>query len=203
MYVSVLIGVGCGFAVLLMEAFIIERLYAEKKPSPTSKLDQSKNRTRECIVEGETEVEGTVEQIKDRLEQSLRLFSLSGHAQRMERAGDTITFRPGSINFPEEISYTVSRGWSKPVKVSYRMNFIRQKMRFKKISLALLLLVSAPVATAIPWLVSYVVTTLPSQKIQLVQLVHLWHIWWPFFPYIIYRKSKNLSKTFFEGILSI
>lgn len=204
MYSYAIIGFASGLVVLLIEIFILEKIYSGKSRSTLNRIQKRQlRRVKEDIVEGEIEVDGDVEEVKQKIEKSLRFFYLSPMVKRVERTSNSISIQISGRNFPKEISYTVSKGWSKSVKVTYKIDFTQQKKKFKRISYFLLFFVTLPIATAIPWLVLYVISHFPQQKIQLVQLVHLWHIWWPFFPYVIYRKTKTISKTFFENILRL
>ena len=204
MYSYAIIGFASGLVVLLIEIFILEKIYSGKSRSTLNKIQKRQlRRVKEDIVEGEIEVDGDVEEVKQKIEKSLRFFYLSPMVKRVERTSNSISIQISGRNFPKEISYTVSKGWSKSVKVTYKIDFTQQKKKFKRISYFLLFFVALPIATAIPWLVLYVISHFPQQKIQLIQLMHLWHIWWPFFPYVIYRKTKTISKTFFENILRL
>lgn len=204
MYSYAIIGFASGLVVLLIEIFILEKIYSGRSRSTLNRIQKRQlRRVKEDIVEGEIEVDGDVEEVKQKIEKSLRFFYLSPMVKRVERTSNSISIQISGRNFPKEISYTVSKGWSKSVKVTYKIDFTQQKKKFKRISYFLLFFVALPIAIAIPWLVFYVVTNFPEQKIQLVQLVHLWHIWWPFFPYVIFRKTKTISKTFFENILRL
>lgn len=204
MYSYAIIGFASGLVVLLIEIFILEKIYSGKSRSTLNRIQKRQlRRVKEDIVEGEIEVDGDVEEVKQKIEKSLRFFYLSPMVKRVERTSNSISIQISGRNFPKEISYTVSKGWSKSVKVAYKIDFTQQKKKFKRISYFLLFFVALPIVIAIPWLVFYVVTNFPEQKIQLVQLVHLWHIWWPFFPYVIFRKTKTISKTFFENILRL
>lgn len=203
MYTSAIIGFISGSVVLLIELFIIKRIYSSKSRIAPGRIEVGRVHDEKDIVEGEIEVDGDIDEIREKIEQSIRFFHLSNGIKRFERAPESFSSQSTSTLFPREISYSISKGWSKSVKVTYKIDFTQQKKRFKRISYFLLFLVASPIATAIPWLVFYVVTNFPEQKIQLVQLVHLWHIWWPFFPYIIYRKIKSISKTFIENILRL
>lgn len=204
MYSYAIIGFASGLVVLLIEIFILEKIYSGKSRSTLNRIQKRQlRRVKEDIVEGEIEVDGDVEEVKQKIEKSLRFFYLSPMVKRVERTSNSISIQISGRNFPKEISYTVSKGWSKSVKVTYKIDFTQQKKKFKRISYFLLFFVALPIATAIPWLVLYVISHFPHQKIQLIQLMHLWHIWWPFFPYVIYRKTKTISKTFFENILRL
>ncbi len=204
MYSYAIIGFASGLVVLLIEIFILEKIYSGKSRSTLNKIQKRQlRRVKEDIVEGEIEVDGDVEEVKQKIEKSLRFFYLSPMVKRVERTSNSISIQISGRNFPKEISYTVSKGRSKSVKVTYKIDFMKQKRKFKRISYFLLFFVAFPIAIAIPWLVLYVISHFPQQKIQLVQLVHLWHIWWPFFPYVIFRKTKTISKTFFENILRL
>ena len=204
MYSYAIIGFASGLVVLLIEIFILEKIYSGKSRSTLNRIQKRQlRRVKEDIVEGEIEVDGDVEEVKQKIEKSLRFFYLSPMVKRVERTSNSISIQISGRNFPKEISYTVSKGWSKSVKVTYKIDFTKQKKKFKRISYFLLFFVAFPIATAIPWLVLYVISHFPQQKIQLIQLMHLWHIWWPFFPYVIYRKTKTISKTFFENILRL
>ncbi len=204
MYSYAIIGFASGFVVLLIEIFILEKIYSGKSRSTLNRIQKRQlKRVKEDIVEGEIEVDGDVEEVKQKIEKSLRFFYLSPMVKRVERTSNSISIQISGQNFPKEISYTVSKGWSKSVRVTYKIDFTQQKKKFKRISYFLLFFVALPIATAIPWLVLYVISHFPQQKIQLIQLMHLWHIWWPFFPYVIYRKTKTISKTFFENILRL
>ncbi|TET76343.1 MAG: hypothetical protein E3J41_09670 [Candidatus Cloacimonadota bacterium] len=204
MYSYAIIGFASGLVVLLIEIFILEKIYSGKSRSTLNRIQKRQlRRVKEDIVEGEIEVDGDVEEVKQKIEKSLRFFYLSPMVKRVERTSNSISIQISGRNFPKEISYTVSKGWSKSVKVTYKIDFTQQKKKFKRISYFLLFFVALPIATAIPWLVLYVISHFPQQKIQLIQLMHLWHIWWPFFPYVIYRKTKTISKTFFENILRL
>ena len=204
MYSYAIIGFASGLVILLIEIFILEKIYSGKSRSTLNRIQKRQlRRVKEDIVEGEIEVDGDVEEVKQKIEKSLRFFYLSPMVKRVERTSNSISIQISGRNFPKEISYTVSKGWSKSVKVAYKIDFTQQKKKFKRISYFLLFFVALPIVIAIPWLVFYVVTNFPEQKIQLVQLVHLWHIWWPFFPYVIFRKTKTISKTFFENILRL
>lgn len=204
MYSYAIIGFASGLVVLLIEIFILEKIYSGKSRSTLNRIQKRQlRRVKEDIVEGEIEVDGDVEEVKQKIEKSLRFFYLSPMVKRVERTSNSISIQISGRNFPKEISYTVSKGWSKSVKVTYKIDFTQQKKKFKRISYFLLFFVALPIAIAIPWLVLYVISHFPQQKIQLIQLMHLWHIWWPFFPYVIYRKTKTISKTFFENILRL
>jgi len=204
MYSYAIIGFASGLVVLLIEIFILEKIYSGKSRSTLNRIQKRQlKRVKEDIVEGEIEVDGDVEEVKQKIEKSLRFFYLSPMVKRVERTSNSISIQISGRNFPKEISYTVSKGWSKSVKVTYKIDFTQQKKKFKRISYFLLFFVALPIAIAIPWLVLYVISHFPQQKIQLIQLMHLWHIWWPFFPYVIYRKTKTISKTFFENILRL
>jgi len=204
MYSYAIIGFASGLVVLLIEIFILEKIYSGKSRSTLNRIQKRQlRRVKEDIVEGEIEVDGDVEEVKQKIEKSLRFFYLSPMVKRVERTSNSISIQISGRNFPKEISYTVSKGWSKSVRVTYKIDFTQQKKKFKRISYFLLFFVALPIATAIPWLVLYVISHFPQQKIQLIQLMHLWHIWWPFFPYVIYRKTKTISKTFFENILRL
>ncbi len=204
MYSYAIIGFASGLVVLLIEIFILEKIYSGKSRSTLNRIQKRQlRRVKEDIEEGEIEVDGDVEEVKQKIEKSLRFFYLSPMVKRVERTSNSISIQISGRNFPKEISYTVSKGWSKSVKVTYKIDFTQQKKKFKRISYFLLFFVALPIATAIPWLVLYVISHFPQQKIQLIQLMHLWHIWWPFFPYVIYRKTKTISKTFFENILRL
>lgn len=204
MYSYAIIGFASGLVVLLIEIFILEKIYSGKSRSTLNRIQKRQlRRVKEDIVEGEIEVDGDVVEVKQKIEKSLRFFYLSPMVKRVERTSNSISIQISGRNFPKEISYTVSKGWSKSVKVTYKIDFTQQKKKFKRISYFLLFFVALPIATAIPWLVLYVISHFPQQKIQLIQLMHLWHIWWPFFPYVIYRKTKTISKTFFENILRL
>lgn len=202
MYSYAIIGFASGLVVLLIEIFILKKIYSGKSRSTLNRIQKRQlRRVKEDIVEGEIEVDGDVEEVKQKIEKSLRFFYLSPMVKRVERTSNSISIQISGRNFPKKIFYTVSKGWSKSVKVTYKIDFTQQKKKFKRISYFLLFFVALPIATAIPWLVLYVISHFPQQKIQLIQLMHLWHIWWPFFPYVIYRKTKTISKTFFENIL--
>lgn len=204
MYSYAIIGFASGLVVLLIEIFILEKIYSGKSRSTLNRIQKRQlRRVKKDIVEGEIEVDGDVVEVKQKIEKSLRFFYLSPMVKRVERTSNSISIQISGRNFPKEISYTVSKGWSKSVKVTYKIDFTQQKKKFKRISYFLLFFVALPIATAIPWLVLYVISHFPQQKIQLIQLMHLWHIWWPFFPYVIYRKTKTISKTFFENILRL
>lgn len=204
MYSYAIIGFASGLVVLLIEIFILEKIYSGKSRSTLNRIQKRQlRRVKEDIVEGEIEVDGDVVEVKQKIEKSLRFFYLSPMVKRVERTSNSISIQISGRNFPKETSYTVSKGWSKSVKVTYKIDFTQQKKKFKRISYFLLFFVALPIATAIPWLVLYVISHFPQQKIQLIQLMHLWHIWWPFFPYVIYRKTKTISKTFFENILRL
>lgn len=204
MYSYAIIGFASGLVVLLIEIFILEKIYSGKSRSTLNRTQKRQlRRVKEDIVEGEIEVDGDVVEVKQKIEKSLRFFYLSPMVKRVERTSNSISIQISGRNFPKETSYTVSKGWSKSVKVTYKIDFTQQKKKFKRISYFLLFFVALPIATAIPWLVLYVISHFPQQKIQLIQLMHLWHIWWPFFPYVIYRKTKTISKTFFENILRL
>lgn len=204
MFNAAIIGFMSGVLVLIIEYIILERVYRDRPKVGTSKRRKDRKEEKSKVIsKGEIEVDGTVEEVKKKIDRSLRFLYLSPRVHDIDKTSDTISLSISSLNFPEEISYKVSRGWSKPVKVTYEIDFSKQKRKFRKISLILLFGIAAPIATAIPWLVTYVVTHYSHQKVQLIQLLHLWHIWWPFFPFIIYRKTKRMSTAFFENILRL
>jgi hypothetical protein len=204
MFNAAIIGLMSGVLVLVIEYIILEKIYKNKPKFGTSKIRRDiRGEKNKAISKGEIEVDGTIEEVKKKIDRSLRFLYLSPRVHNVDKTSDTISFSISSLNFPEEISYKVSRGWSKPVKVTYEIDFSKQKRKFRKISYVLLFGIAAPIATAIPWLVTYVVTHYSHQKVQLIQLLHMWHIWWPFFPFIIYRKTKRMSRDFFENILRL
>lgn len=193
-----------GLVVFLIEYLIIERIFSPNRINKDRRYHGSTlQRGKEDILRGEIELEGTVEKVKEKIDHSLRFLYISSKVQNVDKIQNSISLKIQGLNLPEEITYHVSKGWSKPVKVTYTIDFSKQKMRFRRLSYFLLLGIAVPIAITIPWLVFFVVTQFPQQKFQLIQLLHLWHLWWPFFPYVIYRKTKNLSKDFFENILLI
>lgn len=204
MFNAAIIGFMSGVLVLVIEYVILEKIYKNRPKFKTPKIRKDrKGQKNKAISKGEIEVDGTIEEVKKKIDRSLRFLYLSPRVHDVDKTSDTISLSISSLNFPEEISYKVSKGWSKPVRVTYRINFSKQKRKFKKISFILLFGIAAPIATTIPWLVTYVVSHYANQRVQLIQLLHLWHIWWPFFPFIIYRKTRRMSKDFFENILRL
>jgi hypothetical protein len=204
MYSAAFIGVACGCLVLLVEYLTIERIFSHNGAKGDKKLHRTiLSREREDLLKGEIELEGTVEKVKEKIDHSLRFLYLSSKVKEVHKTQNSISLRIHGLNLPEEITYTVSKGWTKPVKVTYTLDLTRQKMKFRRLSYFLLYGIAVPISIAIPWLVVLVVTQYPEQRVQLIQLLHLWHIWWPFFPFIIYRKTKRMSRDFFENILRL